>query len=114
MLEALTKRIEELGTSNGEDWFFTKETLQQVADELPGETPVDESFEFTLARRGHRFVPCGKFNNDAGNYLFTFDHPQFAHCVSEVAEFVSCAWKPLLSIWKNWAKPAKKKLRKKG
>lgn len=47
MLAALNQRIEELGTSNGEDWFFTKETLQQVADELPYGSHVDDCISWT-------------------------------------------------------------------
>ncbi len=60
---------------------------------------LHESFEFAMARHRARFVRCGKYNDDHADYLFVFDHPEFASACSDVASFITPALPLLAAIY---------------
>lgn len=63
---------------------------------------LHEVMEFSLVRHRVRFARCSKYNNDHSDYLFSFDHPQFASVCSDVGGFVTEALPKLATTYRKY------------
>lgn len=69
---------------------------------------LHESMEYLLAQHQLRFAPSAKFNDDPANYLFVFDHTQFADVCARQAVFIAEVLPALARAWKAARKEAAK------
>lgn len=63
------------------------------------DTLLHESAEYLLAAQQLRFEPSAKFNGDHANYLFVFDHTQFADMCARQAVFIAAVLPVLAKQW---------------
>ena len=75
---------------------------------------LHEAFEFVANRLQCRYDLTDDLGRDHASYLFVMRHPQFSDCCMKVAEFTSAALRDLAKAWRQWGKPPKKRIRKRG
>lgn len=60
---------------------------------------MHEAVEFSIARRGCRFLDSNDMGEDHAGYLFVMNHPQFSDIIAKSASFILPAIPLLRTVW---------------